>query len=221
MKLRGKLIDEDRKMTFPPFEIMAASLTKEGNIWAGYRQRRTDWFPRELWEKHGPSHKARMAYFAGCTASHVETDIAMAAVRLLDAAGVDFTYAGEAENCCGTPMLVAGKWDVFAETMKKNIKAIKDVGADTVVTSCPACDMMWRQVYPRWAKKLGVDYDITTRHYSEVIAEQIKGGRFRFPDTGKKTRVTLHDSCHIGRVSSVYEAPREFIASGRIAAAAC
>jgi Fe-S oxidoreductase/FAD/FMN-containing dehydrogenase len=211
MKLRGKLIDEDKKMTFPPFEMMAASLTKEGNIWAGYRKRRTDWFPKELWDKHGPSHKAKVAYFAGCTASHVETDIATAAVRLMDAAGVDFTYAGEAENCCGTPMLVCGKWDVFAETMKKNIQAIKDVGADTVVTSCPACDMMWRQVYPRWAKKLKLDYNITARHYTELITDRIKTGEFRFPDTGKKVKVTLHDSCHIGRVSSVYDAPRDFI----------
>jgi Fe-S oxidoreductase len=211
MKLRGKLIDEDKKMTFPPFEMMAAALTKEGNIWAGYRKSRTDWFPKELWAKHGPSHKAKVAYFAGCTASHVETDIAIAAVRLLDAAGVDFTYAGENENCCGTPMLVCGKWDVFAETMKKNVEAIKKVGADTVVTSCPACDMMWRQIYPRWAEKLGLAYDIKAKHYTEVIADQIKAGKFRFPDTGKKVKVTLHDSCHIGRVSSVYDAPRDFI----------
>lgn len=211
MKLRGKLINEDKKMTFPHFEMMAASLTKESNIWAGYRKHRTDWFPEELWRKHGPSHKAKVAYFAGCTASHVETDIATAAVRLLDAAGIDFTYAGEKENCCGTPMLVSGKWDVFAETMKKNIKAIKEVGADTVVTSCPACDMMWRQIYPRWAEKLGINYDISTRHYTEVIAEQVKNGRFQFPDTGKEIKVTLHDSCHIGRVSCVYDAPRDFI----------
>ncbi|MFH1169425.1 MAG: FAD-binding and (Fe-S)-binding domain-containing protein [Chloroflexota bacterium] len=211
MKLRGQLIGEDKKMTFPPFEMMAAALTKEGNIWAGYRKHRSDWFPEELREKHGPSHKAKLAYFAGCTASHVETDIAIAAVRLLDAAGTDFTYAGESENCCGTPMLVAGKWDVFAETMKKNIKAIKDVGADTVVTSCPACDMMWRHTYPRWAEKLGIDYGIATKHYSEVVAEKIKNDGFRFPDTGKKTKVTLHDSCHMGRVSSIYDAPREFI----------
>jgi Fe-S oxidoreductase/FAD/FMN-containing dehydrogenase len=211
MKLRGKLIDEDKRMTIPPFEMMAAATRKEGNIWAGYRKDRSAWFPKELWTKHGPLHKAKVAYFAGCTASHVETDIAIAAVRLLDAAGVDFTYAGESENCCGTPMLVCGKWDVFAETMKKNMEAIKKVDADTVITSCPACDMMWRQIYPRWAEKLGFYYNIKTKHYSEVIADQIKAGKFRFPDIGKKIKVTLHDACHIGRVSSVYDAPRDFI----------
>ncbi|MFC1994842.1 FAD-binding and (Fe-S)-binding domain-containing protein [Chloroflexota bacterium] len=211
MKLRGQLINNKKKMTFPPFEMMAAALEKEGDIWAAYRKDRTNWFPEDLWEKHGPSHKTKIAYFAGCTASHVEIDIPQAAVRLLDAAGVDFTYTGEAENCCGTPMLVCGKWDVFVETMKKNIAAVKEVGADTVVTSCPACDMMWRQIYPRWAKKEGIDYDIKARHYSEVITDKIKSGEFAFPDNGKKQKVTFHDSCHISRVSSVYDAPRDLI----------
>ena len=68
-----------------------------------------------------PAIKRLVMYFAGCTASYVEHDIGMAAVRLLDEAGVDFTYAGKPENCCGTPMLVAGKWDVFAETMQARI----------------------------------------------------------------------------------------------------
>jgi Fe-S oxidoreductase len=212
MKLRGKLIDEDRQMTFPPFEMMAAALRKEGDIWAGYRKDRAAWFPADLKEKHGPGHKAKIAYFAGCTASYVEHDIAMASVRLLDAAGVDFTYVGEKESCCGTPMLVAGKWDVFIETIKKNIAAVKAVGADTVVTSCPACDMMWRYYYPLWAEKLGIEYDIKARHYSEVLAEKIKKGEFAFKDGGQKPcTVSWHDSCHIGRVSGVYDAPRELI----------
>jgi len=212
MKLRGKLVQEDRKMTFPPFEMMAAALESQGDIWAGYRKDRSKWFPKDLKEKHGPHRKAKHVYFAGCTASYVEHDIGMASVRLLDKAGVDFTSLGEKENCCGTPMLVAGKWDLFAETMKKNIEAVKASGADTVISSCPACDMMWRHTYPEWCEKLGINYGITAKHYSEVVAEKIRSGEFSFPGKeGEPEPVTWHDSCHIGRVSGVYEPPRELI----------
>jgi len=212
MKLRGKLIEEDKKMTFPPFEMMAQALRSEGNIWAGYRKDRFSWFPEDLKQKHGPDRKAKNTYFAGCTASYVEKDIAMASVRLLDKAGVDFTYLENKENCCGTPMLVAGKWELFSEIMKKNIQAVKEAGSDTVISSCPACDMMWRQVYPRWAEKLGIEYGIQAKHYTEILAEKIKSGEFKFPDNKMKpTKIAWHDSCHIGRVSGVYEPPRDLI----------
>jgi hypothetical protein len=72
--------------------------------------------------------------------------------------------------------------------------------------------MMWRQVYPTWTKKLGIDFDIKAKHYSEVVAEKIASGEFTFPKNGQEsTTVTWHDSCHIGRVSGVYEEPRELI----------
>ena len=212
MKLRGQLVNEEKKMTFPPFEMMAAALRKEGDIWAGYRKDRSAWFPEDLKEKHGPSHKAKTVYFAGCTASYVENDIGMASVRLLDATGVDFSYLGEKESCCAIPMLVAGKWDVFEEIMRRNIQAVREAGADTVIASCPACHMMWRQVYPVWAKRLGIEYDIRAKHYSEVVAEKIGTGEFAFPQKeGQPVTVTWHDSCHIGRVSHVYEPPRQLI----------
>ncbi|KPJ60761.1 MAG: Fe-S oxidoreductase [Latescibacteria bacterium DG_63] len=212
LKLRGQLIEEDKRLTFPPFEMMAAALEAEGNIWAGYRKNRSDWFPDDLKEEHGTGRKSKNVYFAGCTASYVEKDIAIASVRLLDEAGVGFTFLGEKENCCATPMLVAGKWSLFKDVMLKNIRAVKETGADTVITSCPACDMMWRQIYPTWAEKEGMEYGITAKHYSEVISEKLRTGEFKFP-AGQKTptTVTWHDSCHIGRVSGVYEPPRELI----------
>jgi Fe-S oxidoreductase len=217
LALRGKLIHEDGRMTFPPFEMMVAALEREGDIWAGYRKDRSVWFPEDLTAKHGPGKKSKNVYFAGCTASYVEDDIGIGSVRLLDAAGVDFTYLGEEETCCGTPMLVAGKWTTFEDIVRKNVEAVNRAGADTVISSCPACDMMWRHVYPKWAKKLGLEFNITAKHYSEVVSEKLKAGEFKFPGNGddkggkKKTRVTLHDSCHMGRVSGVYEEPRDLI----------
>ncbi len=219
MTLRGELVEKQGQMTLPPFEIMAAAIRDQGNIWAGYHKDRADWFPEDLWEKHGPHHLSETMYFAGCTASYVENDIGIGTVRMLDAAGVDFTYLGDRELCCATPMLVAGKWDDFERTMRTNIANVKKAGASTVTTSCPACDMMWRHVYPQWARKLGIDYGIEVKHYSELMAERIRSGEFKFPASPdgsdvsgeRKTRVTWHDSCHIGRVSGIYDEPRELI----------
>jgi len=55
----------------------------------------------------------------------------------------------------------------------------------------------------------------TARHYSEIVAEQIASGAFQFPaNTMPQTTVTWHDSCHIGRVSGVYEPPRDMYDQG-------
>lgn len=206
--LRGRLINDQGKMTLPPFEMMAASMRKEGNIWAAYREGRADWLPEEIAEKI--PEKSKIGYFAGCTASFVEEDIGQGTVTLLDRAGVDFTYLGEEENCCGIPMLVSGRWDVWEENMKQNIANMKARGVETVVTSCPACYLVWKTYYPEWAEKLGIDYPFQAKHYSEVVAEKIAEGGVEFPHEVPMT-VTFHDSCHAGRACGLYEPPRDLL----------
>lgn len=62
------------------------------------------------------------------------------------------------------------------------------------------------------AKKLGIEYNITAKHYSEIVSEKLKSGEFKFPaKAGKPVTVTWHDSCHIGRASGIYEPPRDMI----------
>lgn len=208
MEMRGTLIHEEKRMTFPPFEMMAASVRGERNIWAGKKEKRANWVPEEI--KPKIKEKSDVLYFAGCTASFVNTDVAQATVRLLDKAGIEFTYMGTDEACCGIPMKVAGKWDVFEEIFEHNVSEARKRGAKTIVTSCPACALVWKELYAELAKEKGIDYDFEVKHYSEIVSEAIKEGNLTF-DHEVHQRVTFHDSCHIGRAQGIYEQPRDML----------
>ncbi len=209
MGLRNLAVERRGKMTIPAFEIMSASLDGNLNIWANYRQDRDAWLPEELRPAIGQS--ADTLYFAGCTASFVEKDIARSAVRLLHDAGIQFTYLGQDEACCGIPMLVAGKWEEFAKVVKHNLGEAARRGAKKVITSCPACWLSWAHLYKEWAEKLGIPYGVEVQHYSEALAPAVASGRLTFEHTPKA--VTWHDSCHIGRAGGIYEPPRDLIRS--------
>ncbi len=209
MDMRGKLINEQKRGTFPPFEMMAASLRGENDIWAGKRENRDAWVPKDVAEKI--PEQSDILYFAGCTASYVETDIAEASIRLLQDAGYSVGYMGKDEACCGIPMKVAGKWDLFEEIYEHNVAEARKRGAKTIVTSCPACGLVWKELYAKLAAERGEEFDFEVLHYSELIAPALADGRIelkRDPGVGK---ITFHDSCHMGRAQGNYEPPRDML----------
>jgi Fe-S oxidoreductase/FAD/FMN-containing dehydrogenase len=210
MTMRGKLVNEEKRMTFPPFEMMAASLRGEKNIWAGKREKRADWVPEDI--KPKIKDKAEVMYFAGCTASLVNSDVAVSTARILDKAGIEFTYMGTDEACCGIPMKIAGKWDVFEEIFEHNVAEAKKRGAKTIVTSCPACGLAWKELYPTLARQKGIDFPFKIKHYSEVAAEALAKGDLKF-EHEINAKIAFHDSCHAGRAQGIYEPPRELIAA--------
>ncbi|MCE5190605.1 MAG: FAD-binding oxidoreductase [Actinomycetia bacterium] len=208
MTMRGRLIQEEDRMTFPPFEMIRASLKSENDIWAGKRENRANWVPEDIRPKI--KETADVMYFAGCTASYVTTDVAEATVRLLDKSGVDFTYMGTDEACCGIPMKMAGKWDEFERIYEHNVAAARKHGAKTIVTSCPACALVWKEMYADLAGQRGETYEFEVKHYSEIAAERVASGDLVFDHPIEK-KLTFHDSCHAGRAQGIYDPPRELL----------
>lgn len=176
----------------PKHKAMCENILKEGNPF-GEKQSREEALGKK-------PHKAKVGYFAGCTATYRSKETARATMSILDKLGVDYTTLDE--TCCGSVMQRVG-WpqEDVTKLMQKNIEAIKAMGVETLVLSCAGCYRMFKIEYPKY-----VDVPFEVLHITEFLAKQDLKLK---PMSGV---ATYHDPCHLGRHCGVYEPPREVIA---------
>jgi heterodisulfide reductase subunit D len=172
---------------------------------------------RFAWLKGKAPQKAETMYFTGCTASYRQKSIAESTVKILKSLGIDFGILGKDEWCCGSPLIRTGQRKLALEVAKHNVDAIKDSGANRVVTSCAGCYMTLKEDYERlFGLKLGFE----VLHTSELLSSLLKEGKLKFTKE-LNMAITYHDPCHLGRSraillpdlekSKAYEPPREVL----------
>jgi Fe-S oxidoreductase len=129
-------------------------------------------------------------------------------VQILSLAGVDFTLLGQAEECCGFPLIGCGKWTQAASMVRENVNNIIALGVKRVVTTCPSC---FRTIKEGWPGFLESDLPFEVIHASQFLEELVTNSCISFDEQAET--VTYHDPCDLGRNSGIYEAPRRVIQS--------
>lgn len=123
---------------------------------------------------------------------------------VLREAKVGFDQLDE-EGCCYFPIFLAGHADLARKRAEELLNVFSEYR--TLVTPCPACYRMFKQIFP---EEIGVKVGPEVLHTSQFFLRLIREGRLKLAKE-VNMKVMYHDPCELGRHSGVYEEPRELI----------
>ena len=128
------------------------------------------------------------------------------AVAVLKAAGIELSYLGKEEPCCGAPLYQAGLQREYGEVAGRAYRVFKMQGIKRVIGIVPSCTYALRNLSARFID----GYDIEAKHFIEVVDENLGRLNLKYP---YRVKVAYHDPCQLGRYMGILEQPRHVLKS--------
>ena len=147
-----------------------------------------------------------VAFFTGCLMNYVYTDAADCAIELIRKAGWK-VIVPRGQVCCGAPLASLGDENGFRMLARRNLEALRRVGARYIVSGCASCASTLRMEYGTVLGDEAAEMGESVLEFSQLL------DRSGFKPAKKlQESVTYHDPCHLGWVLAEKGAPRRLIA---------
>ncbi len=158
----------------------------------------------------------KVAFYTGCLVDKMFPQIGKAVLKVLDYHGVGVIIP-QNQACCGIPALASGAKDAYDKLVQINIQAFDDLKFDYLVTACASCTSTIKECWPKMTEQYQPKLQQKIKQLAEKTLDihefiidklQVKPK----PATQeKRTLVTYHEPCHLGKTLGIKSQPRDVI----------